>query len=230
LGVGVGNLICALIGGLPMISEVVRSRANIDNGATSRLSNFFHGAFLLLAISVLSPLISEIPLAALAAMLIITGLRLAAPRQFSRVYKVGIDQLVLFVTTLVTTLATDLLVGVIIGVAVKILFHLARGARAKNLFSISLATEKRSTDAIIIVHGAMIFTNFLSLQKEIIALVPTRKVSVDLSRASLIDHTALSCLHNLREDLGHDHLEFFGLDHLKRQSDHHLSTHRVVRA
>lgn len=231
LGVGVGNLICSMIGGLPMISEVVRSKANIDNGATGKWSNFFHGAFLLLALSWLAPIIREIPLAALAAMLIITGLRLAAPSQFSRIYKVGIDQLALFVTTLLITLATDLLVGVFAGMGLKILIHVIRGAKLTNLFSMSLALEKNGNTAKITVRGPMIFTNFLSLQKQIIALVPkSTKIAIDLSNASLIDHTALSCLYSLKEELGADKLEFFGLDNLQRLTEHQLSTHRPARA
>lgn len=228
LGVGVGNLICSLIGGLPMISEVVRSKANIDNGATSKWSNFFHGAFLLLAVSVLASVIREIPLAALAAMLIITGLRLAAPSQFSHAYRVGFDQLALFMTTLFVTLATDLLMGVMVGVVLKILIHLTRGVRLRNLFSMSIKVETRAQEIVLIVDGPMIFTNYLSLQKQIVARVPKAKVIVDLSRASLIDHTALSCLHSLREDIGANKLIFHGLEKLERLTDHHLSTHRLT--
>jgi MFS superfamily sulfate permease-like transporter len=230
-GIGVGNLICSLIGGLPMISEVVRSKANIDNGATSRWSNFFHGAFLLLAISVLAPIIKEIPLAALAAMLIITGLRLAAPRQFTHAYRVGIDQFLLFITTLITTLATDLLMGVIAGVLLKIIIHVARGAKINTIFSMAISVHRRAEDAQLVIEGPMIFTNYFSLEKRIMALLrDLPKVSIDLSRASLIDHTTLSCLHALKDDLGPHKLEFFGLENLRRLSKHQLSTHRFIRA
>src|SRR5262249_50059592 len=107
LAQGVANTISAMLGGLPMISEIVRSKANIDNGAQSRWSNFFHGLFLLAFVLLGSQLIHRIPQAALAAMLVYTGFRLASPWEFVKAYKIGIEQLIVFLATIVATLATD---------------------------------------------------------------------------------------------------------------------------
>ena len=127
LAVGIGNLIVSTIGGLPMISEIVRSKANMDAGATSKLSNFFHGLFLLLFVALLPGLLQMIPMAALAAMLLFTGYRLASPRSFRHMWRMGWGHFAPFVVTFALTLGVDLLVGVAAGVVVSVGLRLARG-------------------------------------------------------------------------------------------------------
>ena len=124
--VGVGNIICGLIGGLPMIAEIVRSSANVNNGARTGWANFFHGFFLLVFVALFPKIIHEIPLASLAALLVFTGYRLAAPREFKKTLEIGWDQLAVFVTTIIGVLSTDLLIGVIIGIVAEFVFHFWR--------------------------------------------------------------------------------------------------------
>ena len=89
MAVGVGNLVCSFVGGLPMISEIVRSKANIDNGARTRFADLWHGVFLLLCVALIPTVLHRIPLAALAAMLIYTGFRLTHPSEFVHTYRRG---------------------------------------------------------------------------------------------------------------------------------------------
>jgi MFS superfamily sulfate permease-like transporter len=230
LAVGVGNTLAAAIGGLPMISEIVRSKANIDNGAQTRFANLFHGLFLLMFVSMLPLLIHRIPLCALAAMLVFTGFRLASPREFLHVYQVGPEQLVVFVVTLVTTLATDLLVGIGAGVVTKIALHLYHGVTVKNL----LINEADIIDngdgtVTVAVSGSAVFSNWLSLRKKILSLPLDKGVILDLSKSKLVDHTVMGKLHELQEEfqLKHRSLVITGLDEHQRFSDHPLAACRL---
>lgn len=195
--VGIGNLLASMIGGLPMIAEIVRSSANVNNGAKTGWANFFHGSFLLLFVILFPTLIHRIPLAALAALLVFTGYRLASPKEFAKVMGVGKEQLLLFVITIIGVLATDLLIGVAIGILAKLALHITRGVWLNNLFKIHFKIEEQDENIIVIkVLGSAIFSNFLALKKAL-ALLPHGKTLVfDFTDAYLIDHTVMEALHD----------------------------------
>ena len=107
-------------------------------------------------------MINQIPLAALAAMLVFTGFRLASPQSFAHMYHVGREQLVIFVATIVGVLATDLLVGIFIGIAVKVLIHLLRGVPPLSLLRLK-AREQRSGDEVtLVVNDSAVFSTWLA--------------------------------------------------------------------
>lgn len=227
--VGAGNVIAGLIGGLPMIAEIVRSSANINNGGKTGWANFFHGAFLLTFVALFPKLIHEIPLSSLAALLVFTGFRLASPKEFAKTLAVGWDHFAVFVTTIIGVLATDLLLGVAIGILAELLIHLARGLKPSNLFSIAYHVNQTDDNTYhIAVSGAAVFSNFISL-KSLLADFPKQKhVYFDLSEAELIDHTAMEFIHHFTEEYQHTggHCEIAGLDNHRRFSDHHLAARR----
>ncbi len=226
--VGVGNLASALVGGLPMISEVVRSKANIDNGAQSKWSNVFHGVFLLLAVTLFVGVIHEIPLAALAAMLMITGFRLSSPKEFYKTYRVGFDQLILFSVTLLITISTDLLMGVFAGILLKFILHILRGVQLRNLFSMPIVISEKGGSCVMTVKGQAIFSNYLYLVNQLEKNLRThKKVVLDFSETSLIDHTTLHHIKGLC-DFHKEKLETVGLHVHKRLSAHELATHKLV--
>ncbi|GHH72942.1 sulfate transporter [Streptosporangium violaceochromogenes] len=167
LALGGGNLVSSLLGGLPMISEIVRSKANVDAGATSARSNFFHGAFLLLFVALAPALLQTIPLAVLAAMLVYTGARLASPRQLAHARRIGPDQLALFATTLVVTLATDLLIGVAAGLVLKVALHLLRGAGLPAFLRPRAEATRTGHVLHVRIPRAAIFTVLLPLRRAI---------------------------------------------------------------
>lgn len=205
VAIGIGNLFTALIGGLPMISEIVRSKANIDNGARTRFANLFHGLFLLLFVALVPGLIHKIPLAALAAMLVFTGYRLASPREFKLVHAIGREQLVIFVTTVVAVLATDLLIGIGIGMAAKVIIHLLNGAPLRSLFRPDVTIERKDEHTFeVVVRHAAVFSNWISLRRRLEGILvnhdDVREVVLQLSETRLVDHTVMEKLHVLARD------------------------------
>ena len=229
LATGIGNTIAGMIGGLPMISEIVRSSANIDNGAQSRWANFFHGMFLLLFVALVPGLLQKIPLAALGAMLIYTGVRLASPREFVRTFRIGREQLALFLTTLVVTLATDLLIGVASGVALKLALHVINGAPLRSMFRARIDQETKAGVVILRVHDAALFTNYLGIERRLAAVdADVRQVVLDLSNTRLVDHTTVEKLHHTVDDWKRAGRTLLvrGLEEHRGLSEHHLAARR----
>jgi len=222
---GLGNLLSSLLGGLPMISEIVRSKANIDAGAQSRWSNFFHGAFLLLFVALIPSLLNQIPLAVLAAMLVFTGARLASFSQLLHIKKIGVDQLVLFSSTLFVTLATDLLVGVGVGILLKLALHLLRGVPFKSIFYPKIQSHIKQRDLYITIESAATFSSILPLRRTIqqgCHLVDN--VIINFSNSNLIDHTFLSYLDTLRQEWPALNFRLEGLGELRSLSQHPHAT------
>jgi MFS superfamily sulfate permease-like transporter len=202
LAVGLANTLASAVGALPMISEIVRSKANIDSGARTRSANLFHGLFLLGFVLLFPNLIHRIPLAALGAMLVYTGFRLANPAEFVRTYRVGSEQFVVFVGTIFVTLATDLLVGIGAGVLLKVLFHLWNGAPLGALLKPDVqAVPEGDRAVVVLVRRAAVFSNWLGVRAAILREAAGRDVVVlDLSRTKFVDHTVMEKLHELEGD------------------------------
>jgi MFS superfamily sulfate permease-like transporter len=229
--VGTGNLIAGMIGGLPMIAEIVRSSANINNGAKTAWANFFHGLFLLIFVALFPKLIHEIPLSALAALLVFTGFRLASPKEFAKTLAIGVDNFAVFVITIIGVLATDLLVGVAIGIVVELGIHISRGLKLSNTFSMAYQLRQTAPGTYhIAVSGAAVFSNIITL-KSLLADFPEGKtVFFDLSDTDLIDHTVMEFIHHFTEDYNHagGHCEIVGLDKHQSYSNHQLSAKRRI--
>lgn len=229
LAVGVGNTLAAFVGGLPMISEIVRSKANIDNGARTRFADLFHGLFLLGFVACMPWLIHRIPLAALGAMLVYTGFRLASPREFAHVYRIGREQFLIFTSTLIGVLATDLLIGIGIGIGVKFLLHIANALPLSAMFKPQVVLEARDEKTYLVsVKHFAIFSNWLLLRRLLLSLEPDRDIVLDLSDTRLVDHTVMEKLHEMQKEFEHAgrRLDVVGLEKHQAASAHPHSARR----
>jgi MFS superfamily sulfate permease-like transporter len=221
--VGIGNTLAAFVGGLPMISEIVRSKANIDNGARTRLANMFHGSFLLIFVALMPGLINQIPLAALGAMLVRVGFRLASPQEFLHMYKVGRQQLIIFVSTIVGVLATDLLLGIAIGISVKAAFHVFNGVPLRSLFRLRVSVDREEQDKVTIaVKDSAVFSTWIGLKKRLEQLKGEAQVVLDLSDTRFVDHTVMERLKEMESEFKESDstLVIAGLDQHRKLSDY----------
>lgn len=231
VAVGVANTLSSFVGGLPMISEIVRSRANITNGARTRYADMFHGLFLLAFVAMATQVIHLIPLTALAAMLIYTGFRLASPKEFLHVFKIGREQLVIYVSTIIGVLATDLLIGVLIGITIKFAIHLMNGVPLRSLFKPYVQVEERDNDTYaLIAKQSLVFSNWIPMKRQIesLGLIENKSIVFDLSEAKFVDHSVMEKLHEMERDFSNAglRLEVIGLEGLRQLSDHPLSARK----
>ncbi|MFZ2451261.1 MAG: SulP family inorganic anion transporter [Methylovulum miyakonense] len=229
MAVGVGNVAAGMLGGLPMIAEIVRSSANVNNGAKTSWANFFHGLFLLLFVVFFPRLIHSIPLAALASLLVFTGFRLASPKEFGKVLGLGKEQFFLFVVTIIGVIATDLLVGVALGIVVKLLIHISRGVKLNNLFKIHFEIQQPDSNTVLVkISGAAIFSNFMVLKDAMMVVEPGKMVIFQLNDAYLLDHSVMEFMHHFQHDYEAQggKCDFYGLEYHDAYSSHPLAARK----
>ena len=200
IATGIGNTVVAFLGGLPMISEVARSSANIANGAKTRWANFFHGFFILVFVLLAAHLIELIPNTALAAMLITVGIKLTHPKEFIHTLEKGKEQLLIFLVTIIFTLGVDLLVGIGAGILTEIIVNLFNGKPLKAIFS--APTEVSFTDDAYLVEisDAAVFTNFLGIKRKLEAIPSGFNVTIDLSKTHLVDHSVMENFEHFKQE------------------------------
>lgn len=191
---GVGNMVAGLLGGLPVTSVIVRSSVGINAGAKTKIAVLFHGALLLLAIIFISPLLNQIPLACLSAILLLVGYKLAQPSLIQQIYKAGNNQFIPFVITILAILFTDLLQGVAIGIIAGLFFILRTNIRTP--FSIT----KDGKNILLRFNKDVYFMNKVALIKTLEEIEEGSTVIVDGKRASFIDHDVLEILEEFREE------------------------------
>lgn len=195
---GIGNMVCGLIGALPVTSVIVRSSANINAGAKSKLSTIIHGLLLLVCVAFIPFLLNRIPLATLAAILIMTGYKLCNPKVFKHMWKEGgITQFAPFIVTVVAVVLTDLLKGVALGLVVSIFFILRQNMRIPYYFTRSAF---RNGDLIKIKLAQEVsFLNKASIKATLDRLPENSSVIIDASETEYIDFDVLDLIRDFQD-------------------------------
>jgi MFS superfamily sulfate permease-like transporter len=192
LAQGTGNLLSGLIGGLPMTSVIVRTSANINSGARTKIATITHGILLLVAVVSIPTVLNKIPLATLAAVLLMIGYKLASPKVFRHMWQSGKYQFVPFIVTVVAVVFTDLLKGVAIGLVVSIFYILRANLRLAYFFH----KEEYHEGEVITIKLAqeVSFLNKAAIKQTINHLPENSRVVIDASETFYIDHDVLELI------------------------------------
>ena len=194
---GIGNITSGLLGGLPITSVIVRSSVNINAGAHSKLSTILHGIFLLIAITFLAKYLNCIPLAALSAILIFTGYKLANIKLFKEAYHEGIRYFIPFLVTAVAIVSTNLLLGIVIGLMVSIIFILHYNS--KNGFTVVDEAHTSGNALRLILPQQVTFLNKAAIIQELNKIPDGSKVIIDAKATDYIDNDILIVIREFKD-------------------------------
>jgi len=193
---GIGNMISSLLGGLPMTSVVVRTSANNNAGAKSKMSAIIHGLLLLISVLVIPMVLNKIPLATLAAILLLVGYKLAKPATFLHFWHKGKYQFIPFIATLLAVVFTDLLKGVALGIIISIIFVLKGNLKRAYSFK---KEEYAEGDVIHIdLAQEVSFLNKAAIKSTLNDIPENSKVIIDASETVYIAHDILDLIHEFK--------------------------------
>ncbi len=225
---GIANGISGFFGGLNVVTVIARSSVNVNNSATNRSANFFHAAFLVVFILLFSQQIQKIPMPALAAILVYTGYRLATPENLFRIYKIGKEQAIIFLSTLVATLMTSLTTGILLGVLTTLVVHIVLN-KSGVLFSrnwlkpnVLMYLEEETGNYYVSVKNFCSFLNFFKLKAKLDEIPPNAHAIVDFSLCEFVDHTVMEGLNDYSRGFARKggFFEIIGLDIHEAETEH----------
>ncbi len=225
---GIANGISGFFGGLNVVTVIARSSVNVNNGATNRSANFFHAAFLVVFILLFSQQIQKIPMPALAAILVYTGYRLATPENLFRIYKIGKEQAIIFLSTLVATLMTSLTTGILLGLLATLVVHIVLN-KSGVLFSrnwlkpnVLMYLEEETGNYYVSVKNFCSFLNFFKLKAKLDEIPPSAHAIVDFSLCEFVDHTVMEGLNDYSRGFARKggFFEIIGLDIHEAETEH----------
>ncbi|UZR29391.1 SulP family inorganic anion transporter [Methylococcus mesophilus] len=190
---GAGNLLAGLLGGLPITAVIVRSSANINAGGRTKVACFIHGLLLLLSVGFLARYLNHIPLAALAAILLMTGYKLAKPAMVVQMYRKGATQFIPFAVTVMAILATDLLKGIAVGVACG-LYYVIRAN-----FHAAISLTRHGNHYLLRLRKDVSFLNKALLREQLDQVEPDSELIIDGTYAEFVDQDILETIEDFVE-------------------------------
>jgi SulP family sulfate permease len=197
---GLGNIVSGLIGGLPVTQVIVRSSANINFGAKTKMSAILHGVFLLISAITIANVLNMVPLASLAAILLMVGYKLAKPSLFAQMYKLGWEQFIPFVATVVGILLTDLLKGITIGLVFSIFYTLRHSYHnSHHLKDVHTAQDGKEVHHLVLAEEVSFF-NKASVLKVLNNIPANAKVIIDFEKSKAVAYDVIETIEDFRSN------------------------------
>ena len=191
---GIANVGSGLIGGLPVTQVIVRSSANLQSGARTKASAVIHGILLLLTVLFIPNVLNMMPLASLAAILLVVGYKLAKPELFKRMYATGLYHFIPFVATIIGMLLTDLLIGISIGMFIALFCILLENYKTDVYFH----EEQKGNRTFIRLSENVSFLNKANILQTLEHLPDHSKVVIDATATRYIDYDAFEIIQNFK--------------------------------
>lgn len=233
---GIASVVSGFLGGLNVVTVIARSSVNVNNGGSNKSSNFFHALFLILFILLFQNQLSRIPLTALAAILVFTGYKLAAPKNLQNVAKIGNEQLIIFTTTIIVTITTNLITGILTGILTTMIIHFILNKSVLPLIryffkpNVLMFKEEINGTYFISVKNFSVFLNFYKLKKRLDTIPENNDAIIDFSLCDFVDFTVQESLIGYQESFKRKGgtFEIIGLDIHGASSKHPMAIRSLV--
>lgn len=193
---GIGNIVAGLLGGLPMTAVIVRSSTNVAAGGQTKVSAFVHGIFLVLAVFLLAGFMNQIPLSALAAVLLVVGYKLTKPVLYKSQFKLGLDQFIPFIVTVLAILFTDLLIGICVGLVVGVFYILKANYKSPYFYHKEEHLDKEVIR--IRLSENVSFLNKASIVLTLEHMPKNSHVIIDGENSEYIDYDVIEAINNFK--------------------------------
>ncbi len=231
---GLATVISGFLGGLNVVTVIARSSVNVNNKGSNRSANFFHATFLVLFILLFATELRKIPLAALAAILVYTGYKLASPENIKKVFKIGKEQLLIFLITLIVTITTSLITGIVVGIVSTFFIHVIINKDImlflRNVLKPNVLMFKEDDKYFVSIDNFSSFLNYTKLKSKLNQIPENEEVIIDFSMCDFVDHSVMENMNNYAETFKRKggHLEIIGLDNYTTRSEHPFALRKNI--